>query len=213
MFRRKKDSGEDSDAAQRPDSDDLAPPLKPFSKRGTHAPSKPPTKTTLPSPDVPRRILDIPGVPRRPEQRGGANTRPSDSDNKRLIVGRDIRLSGEITSCDRLVVEGRVEVALSDARIIEIAPSGHFKGGAEVDEADISGRFEGELVARERLVIRAGGRVSGSIRYGRIVIENGGEISGDMRTLDTAESSSSSSAESSPAPSMSDAPKPDPDKI
>lgn len=204
MFRRKKDSGDDD--APRMDGDDLTtPPLKPFSKRGTHAPAKPPMKTTLPSPDVPRRILDIPGVPRRPER--GGSTRPSDSDNKRLIVGRDIRLSGEITSCDRLVVEGRVEVALSDARVIEIAPSGHFKGSAEVDEADISGRFEGELVARERLVIRAGGRVSGSIRYGRIVIENGGEISGDMRTLDTDRASS----ETGPAPSA-DAPKPDPDK-
>ena len=184
MFRKKKDFDDGAEAANAPaTSDDMAaPPLKPFSKRGTHAPTKPPAKTTLPPPEVPRRILDIPGVPRRPER-----TRSSEGDSKRLMVGREIRLSGEITSCDRLVVEGRVEVSLSDARIIEIAPSGHFKGRAEVDEADISGRFEGELTARERLVIRAGGRVSGSIRYGRIVIENGGEISGDMRTLDPAE--------------------------
>lgn len=198
MFGRKKDDEAEA-AGGRSGGDELAPPLRPFSKRGTHAPSKPPTKTTLPSPDVPRRMLDIPGVPRRPE-RG----RTTDNDNKRLIVGRDIRLSGEVTSCDRLVVEGRVEVALSDARVIEIAPSGHFKGSAEVDEADISGRFEGELVARERLVIRAGGRVTGSIRYGRIVIENGGEISGDMRTLDPDQSSGETAA----GPSATDASKP-----
>ena len=92
-------------------------------------------------------------------------------------------MNGEITSCDKLVVEGEVEASLSDAGVIEVAPTGVFKGNAQVDEADISGRFEGELVARDRLIVRAGGRISGSIRYGRIVIESGGEISGDMQTL------------------------------
>ena len=105
-------------------------------------------------------------------------------DNRRLIVGRDIQLSGEIKSCDKLIVEGRVEVSISNARVLEIAPTGFFNGQAEVEEADISGRFEGELVARDRLVVRSGGRVRGAVRYGRIVIESGGEISGDMQTLD-----------------------------
>lgn len=111
----------------------------------------------------------------------------NDGDNKRLVVGRDIRLSGEITACDKLVVEGHVEVSLPGARVIEVSQSGYFKGAADVEEADISGRFEGELIARDRLVVRAGGRISGTIRYGRIVIESGGEISGDMQTLDGSE--------------------------
>ena len=33
----------------------------------------------------------------------------SENEGKKLIVGRDIILSGRITSCDKLVVEGRVE--------------------------------------------------------------------------------------------------------
>ena len=110
-----------------------------------------------------------------------------DGDGKRLVVGRDIRLSGEITACDKLVVEGHIEVSLQDARVIEVSQTGYFKGNADVEEADISGNFEGELIARDRLVVRSGGRISGTIRYGRIVIESGGEISGDMQTLDGTE--------------------------
>ena len=113
--------------------------------------------------------------------------RPGDAESKKLIVGREIRLSGEITSCDKLVVKGQVEASLSDARVIEVAPTGYFKGDAQVDEADISGRYEGELTAKDKLIVRSSGRVSGSIRYGRIVIESGGEISGDMRSLAAAE--------------------------
>ena len=154
-----------------------APPLKPFSKKGSHTPGKPPGQAAF-RPEIPRRVVEIPGSPRRID-RG----RPVDAENKKLIVGQDIHLSGEITSCDRLVVEGRVEASLTNARVIEVAPNGFFKGDAQVEEADISGRYEGTLIAYEKLTVRTGGRVSGSIRYGNIVIESGGEISGDMHAL------------------------------
>ena len=158
-------------------------PLKPFSRKGSHVASKPPTLADD-IPHAPRRIPDIAGVsPRRMERPMGG----SDGDGNRLVVGRDIRLSGEITACDKLVVEGHIEVRLKDARVIEVSQTGYFKGNADVEEADISGNFEGELIARDRLVVRSGGRISGTIRYGRIVIESGGEISGDMRTLDGTE--------------------------
>ncbi len=154
-----------------------SPPLKPFSKKGSHTPEKPPGQAAF-RPEIPRRVVEIPGSPRRID-RG----RPVDAENKNLIVGQDIHLCGEITSCDRLVVEGRVEASLTNARVIEVAPNGFFKGDAQVEEADISGRYEGTLIAFDTLTVRTGGRVSGSIRYGNIVIESGGEISGDMHAL------------------------------
>ena len=183
MFQRKKPEPvktEKETAVDGPMDDISSPPLKPFSRKGSHVPAKPPSPTSF-HPDAPRRsIPDIPGVPPRRLDRPLS----ADADSKRLVIGRDICLNGEITACDKLVVEGRAEVVLTDAGAIEVAPGGFFKGTATVDEADISGRFEGELIARDRLIVRSGGRISGAIRYGRIVIESGGEISGDMQTLD-----------------------------
>ncbi len=167
-----------------------APPLKPFSRKGSHAPAKPPTATSF-QPEIPRRVADIPGPTSRRMDRSipgsMSSSMASDGDSKRLVVGRDICLKGEITACDKLVVEGVVEVSLSNARAIKVSPSGHFTGNADVAEAEISGRYDGELVARERLIVRAGGHVKGKVRYGRIVIESGGEVSGDMQTLETGE--------------------------
>ena len=180
MFSKKKDENGDKAAGGDENAADMAaPPLKPFSRKGSHGPSKPPTATSF-QPEAPRRIPDIPGGPARRTERSLS----PESESRRLVVGRDIRLTGEITTCDKLVVEGHVEVALPGAGIIEIAPSGFFKGKAEVQEADISGRFEGDLIAHDRLIVRSGGRIAGTIRYGNIVIESGGEISGDMRTID-----------------------------
>jgi cytoskeletal protein CcmA (bactofilin family) len=101
----------------------------------------------------------------------------------KLIVGPDIKLRGaEITDCDTLVVEGRVEASM-DSRVIQIAENGVFVGKVGIDIAEIRGRFDGELTARKQLVIRATGRVSGKIRYGKVAIEEGGELSGDIGAL------------------------------
>jgi cytoskeletal protein CcmA (bactofilin family) len=101
----------------------------------------------------------------------------------KLIVGPDIKLKGvEITDCDTLVVEGRVEASM-DSRVVQIAEHGVFTGTATMDVAEIWGSFEGTLTVRKQLVIYATGRVSGQIRYGTIRIEEGGELSGDVSTL------------------------------
>ncbi len=66
----------------------------------------------------------------------------------RLIVGPDIKLKGvEITDCDTLVVEGRVEASM-DSRVVQIAEHGVFTGTATMDVAEIWGCFEGTLTVR-----------------------------------------------------------------
>jgi cytoskeletal protein CcmA (bactofilin family) len=99
----------------------------------------------------------------------------------KLIVGPNIKLRGvEITDCDTLVVEGRVEASI-DSRVIQIAELGAFIGNAEFDIAEIRGQFDGELTVRQKLVVYASGRVNGKIRYGKLVIEEGGQLTGDVQ--------------------------------
>jgi cytoskeletal protein CcmA (bactofilin family) len=89
----------------------------------------------------------------------------------------------EISDCDTLVVEGRVDATL-DARILEIAENGVFQGTIAVDQAEIRGRFEGEITVRKQLVIQGTGKVSGKVRYAKIKVEEGAELSGDLAVLD-----------------------------
>ncbi len=124
-----------------------------------------------------RRLADLTG-PLKP-----------DGESRCLSVGRGITLSGEVNSCDKLLIEGSVDAKLTNCRAIEIAESGLFKGSTcglfkgstSIDEAEIRGRFEGDLIVRNRLLIKATGRVSGTIRYGQIEIECGGQIFGDIQ--------------------------------
>jgi len=98
----------------------------------------------------------------------------------KLTVGPNIKLKGvEITDCDTLVVEGTVEATMN-SRVIQIAEQGAFKGSAEIDIAEIRGEFDGNLVVRQKLVIYATGKVTGTIRYGKLVVEEGGQLSGEI---------------------------------
>lgn len=119
-----------------------------------------------------------------------ATTATQDAVGSRLIVGPDVKLKGaEIQDCDTLVVEGRVEATM-DSRVIQIAEQGAFSGKVGIDVAEIHGNFDGELTARQQLIIHASGRVSGKIRYGKIHIEEGGVLSGDIASLTESEKSS-----------------------
>ena len=98
----------------------------------------------------------------------------------KLTVGPNIKLKGvEITDCDTLVVEGLVEATMN-SRVIQIAEQGAFKGSAEIEIAEIRGEFDGNLTVRQKLVIYATGKVTGTIRYGKLVVEEGGQLSGEI---------------------------------
>ena len=120
-----------------------------------------------------------PGDPSLPKRR----IRKPGEELHRMVVGREIKLSGTISACDQLLVEGTIEADLKDCDDLSIAEAGLFKGTATTGEADIRGRFEGTLTVRD-LIIRSTAKVIGQIRYAHLQIERGGQISGDIVSLD-----------------------------
>ena len=111
------------------------------------------------------------------------------SSSKRILtVGNDIHMKGEINTCDRLVIEGIVDATLRDVHTVELAETGSLRGTAEVEDAEISGYFEGDLTVTGRLIIYASGTVRGNVTYGEIEIERGGQLSGSIAQVSEAAS-------------------------
>ena len=161
------------------------PPVLPPRLGATEAMAVPASAPAAPSPPLPALGVTQTAPPkppaepfrRVPETPAAAPEKPM----RQLIVGRDISLNGEINSCDRLVVDGNVEATLTNCAQVEISEHGLFRGTATADDLEIHGRFEGTLTIKNRLFIRATGKVSGVVRYGQIEIERGGQVSGDIQ--------------------------------
>ena len=131
---------------------------------------------TAPTPALARRTVELPAATRR-------SPTPSTSDDRKLTVGKGLSVAGEITSCDILVVEGKVEAKLSDGKLLEITEAGQFRGSVEIENADIAGRYDGQLVVHGRLTVRATGRISGMVKYGELEVNAGGQIIGEMQVV------------------------------
>jgi cytoskeletal protein CcmA (bactofilin family) len=120
-------------------------------------------------------------APLQPEAAPDPRPRNSQIEARTLVVGAGMSVSGTITSCDRLVAEGTVDAKLEGCQHVVVAQTGVFRGTVSTDHADVHGRFEGELVVKKRLLVRAAGQVSGSVSYGEIEIECGGRIAGQVK--------------------------------
>jgi cytoskeletal protein CcmA (bactofilin family) len=160
-------------------------------KSGDDTPS-----SASPTPFQPARPTgdgDVPSRPMTPSQPiGSTPRRPTDPikheenlNARKLIVGREIILSGSITACDHLIVEGTVEATVKDCHRLEVFQSGLFKGAVEIGEAEIAGRVEGEITIKGRLTVHSTGHVQGTIQYGELSVEAGGTLEGQIRANGT----------------------------
>lgn len=161
-----------------------AAPAAPMAKEGPSM-SQPPKPTTAPAPSAMPPRPGMPGapgqvgVPVRPQATAPALT----GDRRTLLVGKGISVQGTISDCERLVVEGTVESQMLQAAELSISPTGVFRGEVQVEDAEISGLFDGTITARGNLTIRATGKVNGVARSKRLSVEDGGQLMGRMEML------------------------------
>lgn len=166
-----------------------------FRRRDPAAPAEPDVQPTQAGGkvEIPRRVVDVPVGPSATNGTAQVAARPvagaeptapivpaAPSTGRQLTVGEGIRLKGEISACDRLVVQGHVDATLEVSDLLEVAKGGCFEGRTEVEAAEIAGHFRGDLVVRGRLLVRSTGVVEGTVRFGELEIERGGQLRGNV---------------------------------
>lgn len=112
-----------------------------------------------------------------------ANAAPAVEEMRRMTVGRDITLCGEITDCEHLSIEGRVEARAFSARRLDVLEHGVFAGIADVQQATIAGRFDGKLTVRGKLSLKPTAVICGELVYSALEAEPGCRIEGTVSPL------------------------------
>src|SRR6185437_7906168 len=92
---------------------------------------------------------------------GTKNPRRSRKRVREVFLGPEIVLSGELKSCGTLVGEGIIDGTRIECRKFILGSARSYKGEVQAESAVISGRFEGRLIVRSRLLIKSGGEVRG----------------------------------------------------
>ncbi len=179
--------GADGDVGQLPHfafrAGGVRPPIKPALMTKSDRPMTAPSTGTLDRLPVggfvlqpARRITEIPSS-------ASVKAAEAEVEGKRLIVGRQVRINGEISGCHHLVVEGAVDANLEGVHDVEVSTTGILKGSADVGSAVVAGVFEGALTVRTHLDVAATGHVRGQISYRSITVATGGKITGTVSEI------------------------------
>ena len=100
-----------------------------------------------------------------------------------LTVGKNVKITGEITDAKELSIDGIADIKVSTNKII-IGEKGLVKGQIEAADAQVRGALSGDIIASNTLTIYDKGSVSGKIAYHMLDIKLGGTIKGDISAIE-----------------------------
>lgn len=109
----------------------------------------------------------------RPRDRGEADTGPVIS-----IIGPGMRVDGDCIAEGTIRIEGSVRGLVHAAKAVVIGKNGEVDGDVCTQDAVISGRVTGTVLAASRLEIQSTARVEGEIRTRRLQLEEGAVLNG-----------------------------------
>lgn len=92
---------------------------------------------------------------------------------ERNVIAKNTSITGEIISEGDFRVDGSLEGTLKTNGKVIIGVDGLVKGKVESANADIEGRFSGELVVHETLSIKGTSNITGDILIGKLSVEPG----------------------------------------
>lgn len=96
------------------------------------------------------------------------------------MIGPNIRIQGELSGDEDLVVEGRVEGKISVTKGLRIGPQAQINAEVKAHHVVIAGRVVGNVVAVDKVEILPSGILEGNIRAPKIAIAEGAQFKGSV---------------------------------
>jgi cytoskeletal protein CcmA (bactofilin family) len=92
---------------------------------------------------------------------------------ERNVIAKNSTFIGEITSDGDFRIDGVLEGTLKTNGRVIIGAEGLIKGTVEAENADVEGRFSGQLSVANTLTIKSIANISGDVIAGKLSIEPG----------------------------------------
>lgn len=96
------------------------------------------------------------------------------------IIGPGMTIVGDVETDGTVRVEGSVEGSIKAGKAIVIGKKGVVIGDVSTQDAVISGRVEGSLVAASRLELQATCHIEGEVHTLRMQLEEGAVLNGSV---------------------------------
>jgi len=96
------------------------------------------------------------------------------------IIGPGMKVIGDCHTDGTVRVEGTVEGSIKAGKAVVIGKQGSVKGDVHTQDAVVSGKVSGTLVAESRLELQATCQIEGEVRTRRMQLEEGALLNGTV---------------------------------
>jgi cytoskeletal protein CcmA (bactofilin family) len=96
------------------------------------------------------------------------------------VIGASMRIKGEISAREELLVDGEVEGSLESQSSITVGPNGKVRANIKAREVVVIGSVRGNVDASEKIAIRDKGSLVGDIKTAGISIDDGAYFKGSI---------------------------------
>ncbi len=93
--------------------------------------------------------------------------------SERNIIGKNTKISGDIISEGDFRIDGTLEGTIKTNGRVIIGDSGFINGKVECTNADIEGKFSGELSVSNTLTVKASANINGDVVISKLSVEPG----------------------------------------
>jgi cytoskeletal protein CcmA (bactofilin family) len=109
------------------------------------------------------------------------DTTPGSPEAVISIIGPGMTIVGDCFTDGTVRVEGTVEGSVKAGKAVVIGKQGLVKGNVTTQDAVISGRVEGLLIAASRLELQATCHIEGEVHTRRMQLEEGAVLNGSVQ--------------------------------
>lgn len=111
-------------------------------------------------------------------------TSPPTQENVISIIGPGMRVVGDCTTEGSVRVEGEVKGTIRAGKAVVVGRDGVVEGDVHTQDAVVSGRVVGSVVAESRLELQATSRIEGDVQTRRLQLEEGAVLNGKVEMTD-----------------------------
>ena len=108
---------------------------------------------------------------------------PSNSTTVRTtaMIGVTVKIKGDISSEENLVIEGQVEGTITlNGHELTVGQAGRVSANVSAKTIRIDGQVNGDLVGKEKIIISKTGNVRGNLVAPTVILEEGGKFKGSI---------------------------------
>ncbi|WP_275552708.1 bactofilin family protein [Tenacibaculum piscium] len=98
------------------------------------------------------------------------------SENKvseRNVIGKNTQIKGDIISEGDFRIDGNLDGTINTKGRVIVGQTGFIKGKVTCTNADIEGKFSGELIVANTLTVKVTANINGDVIIGKLSVEPG----------------------------------------